>query len=85
MGIDQNPVFRRAMIPWYDSEPVCLVVIVIMLLTFWFGAGGISVAGETPRYHSYRWVAFLIAVLSSGVIVSITFRLIKRYISRFTK
>lgn len=85
MRIDQNPVFRRVMIPWYDSETMCLVVIIIMFLTFLFGIAGISVTGENPRYHSYMWIALLIAVLSSGVIVSTTIRLIKRYVGRFSK
>ena len=85
MVLDQNPVFRRIIVPWYDSETLCLVVIIIMLLVFLFGIAGISVAGEDPEYHSYRWIAILITILSGGVILSTTVRLIKRYAGRSPK
>jgi len=85
MRLGKNPVFRRAMVPWYDSETMCLGVIVLMFLAFLFGIAGISIAGEDLRYGSYLWIALLIVGLSSGVIISTTVRLIKRYAGRISK
>ena len=85
MRIDQNPVFRKSIIPWYDSEAVCIGVIVCMLIVFFFGIVGISVARENPEYHDHIWIAVLLVVMSGGVILSIVIRLIKRYTRRYSK
>lgn len=85
MRIDQNPLFRKAIVPWYDSEVACLIVIVFMFIVFLFGFAGISVARENTKYHEHIWVAVLLVVMSGVVIVSTTIRLIKRYVHRYAK
>jgi hypothetical protein len=85
MRIDQNPVFRKAIVPWYDSETACLIVIFFMFLVFLFGCAGISVARANIEYHEYVWVPVLLVVMSGGVIIFTTIRLIKRYSRRFSK
>jgi len=85
MRIDQNPLFRRVIVPWYDSEAACSIVIFLMFLIFLFGSAGISVALENIEYYEYVWVPVLIVVMSGGVIISTTIRLIKRYARRFSK
>jgi hypothetical protein len=85
MRIDQNPLFRKTIIPWYDSEVVCIGVIVSMLIVFFFGIAGISVAQENQEYHGYVWIAVLLVVMSGGVIFSIAIRLIKRHARRYSK
>ncbi|MBW1695318.1 MAG: hypothetical protein JRH18_08450 [Deltaproteobacteria bacterium] len=81
MRLDQNPVYRKVIVPWYDSEIACLILIVFMFVVFLFGFIGISVAQDTPEYRSFIWVPALIMVLSGIVIISTTIRLIKRYAS----
>lgn len=83
--IQQNPMFRKAIVPWYDSETACLIVIVFMFLVFLFGFAGISVAREHEEYLELVWVAMLLVIMSGTVIVSTTVRLIKRYAQRFPK
>jgi nitrogen fixation/metabolism regulation signal transduction histidine kinase len=85
MRIDQNPLFRKTIIPWYDSEAVCIVVIVFMMIVFFFGVVGISVARENSEYHGYVWIAVLLVVMSAAVIFSTIIRLIKRHARRYSK
>ena len=85
MRIDQNPVFRKAIVPWYDSETACLIVIFFMFLVFLFSCAGISVARANIEYHEHVWVPVLLVVMSGGVIIFTTIRLIKRYSRRFSK
>jgi len=85
MRLGQNPLFRKAIVPWYDSETACLIAIVLLVVVLLFGLVGISVARENVEYHEYMWVAVLLAVLSGAVIVSTAIRLVKRYTHRFTK
>jgi len=85
MRIDQNPLFRKAIIPWYDSEAVCIGVIVFMIIVFFFGVVGISVVRENTEYHGYVWIAVLLVVMSATVIFSTIIRLIKRHARRYSK
>jgi len=85
MRIDQNPLFRKTIIPWYDSEAVCIGVIVFMMIVFFFGVVGISVARENSEYHGYVWIAVLLVVMSAAVIFSTIIRLIKRHARRYSK
>ncbi|MBW1726315.1 MAG: hypothetical protein JRJ62_01795 [Deltaproteobacteria bacterium] len=76
MRIDQNPLFRKVIVPWYDSEAACYIVIFFMFIVFLFGVAG---------FHEHVWVPVLLMVMSGGVIISTTTRLIKRYSRRFSK
>ena len=85
MRIDQNPVFRKSFVPWYDSETACIIVIIFMIVVLLFGFAGISVAHENVKYQEEVWVAVLLVVLSGGLLLITTVRLIKRYIRRSSK
>ncbi|MFC1825842.1 hypothetical protein ACFLYZ_00430 [Thermodesulfobacteriota bacterium] len=85
MRLDKNPMFRKAIVPWYDSETACFIVIVLMAFIFMFGFAGTSVAHENAAYQEYIWVPVLLMVMSGWVIVSTTIRLIKRYAYRYSK
>ncbi len=85
MRLDQNPLFRKVIVPWYDTEKACYTVIVFMLLVFLFGIAGILEASEKTEYNEYIWVPVLMVVMSAGVIVSIAIRLIKKYTHQFSK
>ena len=85
MRIDQNPLFRKTISPWYDSEVVCIGVIMFMLIVFVFGCIGVSVAGEVAEFQGYVWIAVLLVVMSGGVILSTAIRLIKRHARRASK
>ena len=85
MRIDQNPLFRKVIVPWYDSLSACYIVIFFMILVFLFGFAGISASRENLAYHEHVWVPVLLVLMSGGVITSTTIRLIKRYSRRFSK
>ena len=82
MRLDQrNPVYRKVIVPWWDSEVACLLVIIFMFIVFLFGMMGISVAHESLEYRPFVWVPVTVVVLSAFVILSTTIRLIRRYMS----
>ena len=81
----KDPVFRKAVIPWYRSGKIYVFAIIFMLIVFLFGIAGISVAREFEAYSGYVWVPALLVVMSAIMIVSTTFRLIKRYTTRTSK
>lgn len=76
---EQSPVFRRTIVPWYDSETACLLTLIFLFLVFLFGMAGIAVANEVAEYRPHLWVPVLLTAMSAGVIVSTTIRLIRRY------
>lgn len=66
-----------------DSKAACFAIITFMLLVFLFGIAGIVEAGKKIEYHGYIWVPILLVLMSGGIIVSTTIRLIRRYSSRY--
>ncbi|MEW6671226.1 MAG: hypothetical protein AB1427_05945 [Thermodesulfobacteriota bacterium] len=84
-NMDQNPFFRKIIVPWYDSDTACYVVIVCMGIIMFFGFTGISVARTYPSTHTHIWVPVLLIVLSAGVILSTLIRLTKRYLHRYAR
>lgn len=79
MRLDPNPIYRKVIIPWYDSRTVCLIMIALMSLVFLFGLAGILAAHETFEYREHIWVPAILVFMSAGVIFSTVIRLIKRY------
>ena len=82
MPSNKNPVFRKAIIPWYNSNAAHIIVIVFMLLVLLFALAGISVSKEYPAYNGYIWVPAILLVFSAGIIIITVTRLIKRYTRR---
>jgi hypothetical protein len=85
MPSDKSPVFRKEIIPWYNSNTAYIIVIAFLLLVFIFAIVGISVTREDPAYNNYIWVPILLLVLSSGIIITTMARLIKRYTRKSAK
>ncbi len=79
MTADKNPVFRKVIIPWYNSTTALIMMIGFMLLVFLFAAAGVSVARETPAYQGYVWVPAILLAMSAAIIVTTAVRLIRRY------
>jgi hypothetical protein len=69
MRLDPNPVFRKTIVPWYDSETVCYIMIFIMIIVFFFGIVGISVAFDELDYNASVGLPVSLAVLSLLVII----------------
>ena len=85
MRLDQNPVYRKVIVPWYDSKLACLVLIGFLFVVLLFGFIGISVAMDNASYRFYIWLPISLVVMSGGIIISITVRLIIRYANMKSK
>jgi len=85
MPADKNPVFRKVVIPWYHSTSAYIIIILIMLLVFLFALTGISVARTYEKYQGYVWVPAVLLVMSAGIIITTTARLVKRYSDKSAK
>ena len=81
----KDPVFRKAVIPWHRSNKIYILIIVFMLHVLLFGVAGISVARENGTYIGYIWVPISLVALSAMIIITTTYRLIKRYFTRPSK
>ena len=44
MAAGNYPLFRRAIVPWYDSDAVCYAVVTLMAMVSLFGIVGIVAA-----------------------------------------
>lgn len=85
MRYDEKPIYRKLIVPWYDTQKICLFVIILMFLVFLFALTGVSTAGEFPEHRSKIWLPILLLVMSASVIISTAVRLIKRIRYRFSK
>jgi hypothetical protein len=84
MRIDHNPIHRKVIVPWYDSEAACVMIIVFMVLVLLFGITGIFVSREMELYRNSGWVAVLLTGLSGCVLVSTSLRLVFRHLKRYS-
>ncbi len=82
MPSEKNPVFRKPVIPWYQSKTAYGLTIAFMLFVFLVGLVGISVTREYETYKSYIWVPAVLVILSGSLIVTNIIRLIRRYTSK---
>jgi hypothetical protein len=85
MRYDEKPIYRKLIVPWYDNQKICLLLILLMFLVFLFALAGISIAGESPKHRPMIWLPILLLVMSASVIISTAVRLIKRIRYRFSK
>jgi len=85
MRQDKSPVFRQAIIPWYDSSRVCWVLIGFLTAVVIFGGAGIDEALGTEAFTAYAWVPLLLVILGLGVIGAILVRLMRRYLDSLSR
>lgn len=78
MRIDPNPLFRKVITPWYDSNAACWVVLLFLVAVVLFSVAGIVVARSQPEYYHHTWLPATLLALSLSATVSVAFRLIKR-------
>ena len=71
-------LFRKAFIPWYDTEPVLVLTLAFAVAVMLFSITGVAAALDTPRYHAYIWVPCLLGMLSLVTTLSTLIRLLRR-------
>ena len=85
MSQDKNPVFRKVIIPWYDSSRTCWVIIGFLCVVVLFGFAGINEALETPSFNGYVWVPLVLVILGLGIIGSMIIRMLRRYLDSLSR
>lgn len=78
MHLDQSPIYRREIVPWYDADWIGWIVVCFMLATFAFGMTGVSVARENPAFRSFLWLPLVLVSASVLVIITTVSRLLGR-------
>jgi hypothetical protein len=71
-------LFRKAFIPWYDTEFAMLLTLAFAVVVLLFSITGVAASLDTPRYNAYIWVPCLLGFLSLIVIISLLIRLVRR-------
>jgi hypothetical protein len=79
INLEKNPIHRKVIIPWYDSNAMCMTVCVILVLTVAFGILGIITAAEDTEYAGFVWIPIALIAMSAGVLLSMGVRLVRRY------
>jgi uncharacterized membrane protein len=72
-------LFRKAFIPWYDTEPAMFLTLAFSMAALLFSLFGVAAALDTPRYHTTIWVPCLLGGLSLAITISTLIRLIRRH------
>jgi hypothetical protein len=85
MLLDPKPVYRKVILPWYDSDIVCFATLLFAGFVLFFGFCGIQAAYETVAYRDYVWIPGLMIAMDLVVYVSIAFRLINRNVQRIDR
>jgi hypothetical protein len=81
MRLDPNPLFRRVITPWYDSNFSCILLIVAMVVVAFFSIVGWVTTRQTAAYHAHTWLPVTLLVLSLLVLFSVIVRLIRRSVN----
>jgi uncharacterized membrane protein YfcA len=71
-------LFRKSISPWYDSETLCVVIIVLMVMVLLFSACGVWLARVNSEYYPHLWVPVSLLFMCVYVIFSISMRLVSR-------
>ena len=82
MPSEKSPVFRKPVIPWYQSKTAYSIMVVFMLVVFLVGLTGISVSREIEEYNGYLWIPAVLVILSLCLMIINIIRLIRRYTSK---
>lgn len=85
MRKESDGIFREAALPWYDSDKLCLIIMVFMALVNFFGWAGLSTAFSKPEWKGYWHLPVILLVASSFVFLSVIRRIIVRHLIKKTR
>ncbi|BBO85480.1 hypothetical protein DSCO28_60460 [Desulfosarcina ovata subsp. sediminis] len=72
-------LFRKAFIPWYDTELVMLMTLVFSVVVLLFSMVGVAAALDDPCFQSHIWVPCLLGSFSMIITISTLIRLMRRW------
>jgi hypothetical protein len=76
--LDQSSFYRNVIIPWYDSNALCLGTILFLGSVLAFAGVGVWVAMTQGDYAALIWSPVTLAGLSGFVMIKTVLRLINR-------
>lgn len=76
-----NPLFRKAFIPWYDTDIVVLITLGGGVAGLLFSMFGIVTALDESAFSSYIWIPCLLGMLCLILSLSTLMRLYRRWAS----
>ena len=79
MRLDQNPFFRKAIIPWNESNLSCWIFVTICAFALIFSMIGIKVALVNQAFTGFVWLPSFMAFLSLFVMIKILVKLITQF------
>ena len=82
MQIDTYPVFKKPYTPWYDSNAICVLIILFLLAVCGFSVVGIELAIDTSEFEGHVGLPVTLLLLSASVIISTAIRLFLRFLRR---
>lgn len=71
-------LFRKAFIPWYDTELAMVLTLAFAVVVLLFSMVGVAATLDTPRYGAYIWIPCLLGLFALTVIVSTLVRMVRR-------
>jgi len=71
-------LFRKAFIPWYDTELAMVLTLAFALAVLLYSITGVAASLDTPSYQGHIWVPCLLGILSLVITISTLIRLIRR-------
>ncbi len=76
MKLEDNPVFRKRIVPWYDAPTVTWIRMGVLMCLMGFSIAGIQVVQEEPAFKPYLWIPMLLAALSATTWMICVFRIL---------
>jgi len=78
MALNLNPVFRKNVAPWYDTEVACHIQMAFMVIVILFSIVGLFTVLDSPAFNNFFAIPVLLFLLSGYVLISTKIRLVKR-------
>jgi len=61
---NEEPFYKRTILPWYQSSVVSIVIIMIMSGLIAFSVIGIQVANTLPIWYKFKGIPYALLILS---------------------
>jgi hypothetical protein len=76
----QDPVFRKIIVPWYDSDIICAGSAMMMIFVFLFALRGLNMALQIAEHPEFIWMPLILAGMSLCVFFTLAARLLRRHL-----
>jgi uncharacterized protein (DUF983 family) len=81
----EEPFYKRTILPWYQSNSVSIIIIMIMSGLIAFSIIGIQVANTLPVWYKLKGIPYSLLILSVLFLVIYLGRIVHAKIQRLSK